>query len=131
MMMMIVLTNLLIRKVNLVVSLGVLAALVMYISLMGFIDMVIIFVTIIIIITIIANLLLRTQPFRLSTVPEKREPEAPIHFQSYSSTIQRLRRGMSALLGRPILVEFYKRQLIVDRQMSKVVLFPRWAQLPA
>ena len=74
-------TNLLIRKVNLVVSLGVLAALVMYISLMGFIDMVIIFVTIIIIITIIANLLLRTQPFRPSTVPQKREPEAPIHFQ--------------------------------------------------
>ena len=38
---------------------------------------------------------------------------------------------MSAQVGRPILVEFYKRQLIVDRQMSKVVLFPRWAQLPA
>ena len=95
---------------------------------MGFIDMVIIFV---IIITIIANQLLRTQPFRLSKVPQKREPVAPIHFQSYSSTIQRLRRGMSAQLGRPILVEFYKRQLIVDRQMSKVVLFPRWAQLPA
>ena len=72
-------TNLLIRKVNLVVSLGVLAALVMYISLMWFIDMVIIFV-IIIIITIIANLLI-TQPLHPSTVPENREPEAPIHFQ--------------------------------------------------
>ena len=101
-MMMIALTNLLIRKVNLVVSLGVLAALVMYISLMGFIDMVIIFVIIII---IIANLLL-TQPFRLSKVPQNREPEAPIHFQSYSSTIQKLRRGMSAQLRRPILVQF-------------------------
>ena len=73
------LTNLLIRKVNLVVSLGVLAALVMYISLMWFIDMVIIFV-IIIIITIIANLLI-TQPLHPSTVPENREPKAPIHFQ--------------------------------------------------
>ena len=51
-MMMTALTNLLIRKVNLVVLVGVLAALVMYIGLMGFIDMVIIFV---IIITIIAN----------------------------------------------------------------------------
>ena len=80
-MMMTALTNLLIRKVNLVVSLGVLAALVMYISLMGFIDMVIIFVIIIIIIAIIANLLLRTQPFRLSKVPQNREPAAPLHFQ--------------------------------------------------
>ena len=87
---------------NLVVSLGVLAALVMYISLMGFIDMVIIFVIIII---IIANLLL-TQPFRLSKVPQNRRPEAKIHFQLYSSTFQKLRRGMSAQLRRLILVEF-------------------------